>query len=135
MRGGHGSGLADRSVGSLERIGEDELRAVRGQDRPALGRGLRGHTELDRESQHAAEHRVGDPGVPGGRLEDRLARRQEAARDPVEQHRAGRTVLDAPARVLVLGLGVETQARHLRRHARELQKRRVADSIEQFHEP
>ena len=77
---GRETGRPYGAVGSLERIRQDELGAAGAQDRLALGRSIRRQKERDRKTERAAEHRVGDTRVAGGRFEDRLAgvRRPEA---------------------------------------------------------
>ena len=103
----------------FERVGEHELGAVGAQDPLALGRDVLRHAELHPVAARGADHRVGDAGVARRRVEDRLARRQQRRRArPSRIMRSGGAVLDRPARVLPLGLGVQLDARQTSRSKR-----------------
>ena len=123
--------LPDGAVGALERIGQNELGAAGAKDRLALDGRTGWQKQPHRESERAAEHRVGDAGVAGGRLEDRFSGGQPPRGESGEKHRPHRTVLDAAARVQVLGFGEQTKPRNVRADARELEKGRPAHGVEQ----
>ena len=126
-RGRQASRAADRAVGPFERIGQDRLGAVGREDRSPLAGRVARQAQGDAETESAADHRVRDPRVSRGGVEDALARSEEAALDAVQDHRAGRTILDAAARIQVLRLGEEAEARHARRRALELEEGRPPD--------
>ena len=52
------------TVGSLERIGQHQLGAVRAQNAQPLGRHVGRHAEADAVAARRRDHRVGNPGVP-----------------------------------------------------------------------
>ena len=69
-----------------------------------------GHHDLERIALAPADHRQRDAGVAGGRLEDRLAGRDQALLLGALDHRAGDAVLDRAGRVVALELGVDAHA-------------------------
>ena len=107
----------------------DDLGAVHLQQLRALGRDVLGHDDLQRVALARADHRQRDAGVAGGRLEDRLARADQALLLGVLDQRARDAVLDRARRVARLELGPDADA-GLGRQALELDQRRVADRLD-----
>ena len=108
--GGHLERHRDRAVRALVAGRVDDLGAVHLEQLGALGRDVVRHHDLERVALARADHRERDAGVARGRLEDRLARADQALLLGVLDHRAGDAVLDRAGRVLRLELGPDADA-------------------------
>ena len=87
----------DRAIGSLHRIGKDDLGAERLQDPFPLRSHVLGHAESDAVSSRGADHRVGDPGVPDVASRMILSRVRAPERSPSAIIRAAaRSLTDPP---------------------------------------
>ena len=91
-------------------IGEDELGAVRLQQRPPLLRHRGGHREDHPVAARGADERERDAGVAARRLDDGAAGLQLARRLGGVDERDAQPVLDARARVVELELGEDLPA-------------------------
>ena len=127
--GGHLERHRDGAVGALVAGAVDDLGAVHLQQLRALGRDVVRHHDLELVALARADHRQRDAGVARRRLEDRLARLDQAAGLGVLDHRLGDAVLDRAGRVHRLELGPDAHAR-LGREAPQLDERRVADRLD-----
>ena len=107
----------------------DHLGAVEGGHLAPLVGDVVGHHERDAVALPPPDHRQRDPGVPRRRLEDDRVLVEEPALLEVVDQVLGDPVLDRARRVEHLELGVDTHVR-VRRHARNLHERRVADRVE-----
>ena len=87
------------------------------------------HHDLERVALARADHRERDAGVARGRLEDRLAGRDQAVLLGALDQRARDAVLDRAGRVVALELGVDAHA-GLGAEATQLDERRVADRLD-----
>ena len=119
----------DRAVRTLPGVAVHDLGAVSLHQRLALGADVAGHHQLDPVSLGPAEQGVSDTGVARGRVDDRLVVGQRSAALAVLDHRERGAVLDRPARIEPLGLGVDLHAGELALEHADAQQRRVA------HEP
>ena len=81
-------------------------------------------------AQRGAEHRVGNAGIAGSRVENDLARRQLPAGQPLEDHPPGRPILDRPAGVPELGLSVQLDAGHVALDPAQANERSVTDEVD-----
>ena len=133
--------LAQSLIIALHRIGKVQLGPVREDSFLALLGSVLGHDKLDLIAQRAADHRVGDTCVAGARIQDRTLARKTAIENRTEQHPEHRTILDRPAGVEILDLGVDLDAwlveagqddGHQRRIADERQAGRVRDQGQEF---
>ena len=88
---------ADGAVGAFGRIGKNHLRAVGFQDLLALLGGVSGQAELDFITLDRADHRVGDSGVAGGRVEQDFIVGEAAGSLAIEDHVEAGAVLHRPA--------------------------------------
>ena len=126
---GHLERELDRAVGALRSLRVDDLGSVHLQELGALGGDVVGHHGLQRVALATADHRQRDPGVAGGRLEDRLSRRDQALGLGPVDHRLGDAILDRAGRIAALELREDPHPGP-RRQARQLDERRVADRLE-----
>ena len=123
--------LADRAVGPFQRIGEDDVGPVRAEDALPFGRDVLRDAQADAVTARRADHRVGDAGVAGGRVEDDPALLEAAGAFALEDHPQCGAILDRAARVLPLGLGVQLHAGgHIAFEAAQAHERRVADQVD-----
>ena len=126
---GHLERLGDRPVGALRPLRVDDLGPVHAQQLGPLGGHVVGHHGGEWIALATADHRQRDPGVAGGRLDQRLPGADRSLRLGPVDHRLGDAILDRAGRVAALELGVDADA-GARRQARQLDQRRVADRIE-----
>ena len=87
------------------------------------------HHERDRVAERAADERVGDARVAGGRVDDLLAGLELLRADRVLDHLVARAVLDGAARVEELALGPELDAGGLALEGLQADDRRVTDEV------
>ena len=71
---------------------------------------LRDH-DLDRQTDHPADHRVGDAGIPGRAVQDGLAAPEPTVGERAQHHPQYGTVLKRAARVEALHLGEHLDSR------------------------
>ena len=122
-------GQRDRPVRARRPRGVDDLGAEqRGHLAPLVG-DVVGHDQRDAVALAPADHRQRDAGVARGRLEDDRVLVQAAARLEVLDQVLGDAILDRAGRVEHLELGEDAHV-GVRRHARDLDQRRVADRLE-----
>ena len=123
--------LADGAIGTLQRARQHQRRAVRLQDPLSLLVGILGQAEFHGIAPSGADHRVGDPGIPGGGIQDRLVAGQAPGVLAVQDHVERGAVLDRAGRVVPLRLGQHAQRQDVLSHTPERQQRRVADQVQQ----
>ena len=121
--------LADRAVGPLERIGEDELGAEGARDALSLERDAVGHGEEKTVAAHRADERERDAGVPARRVEHHAVLGDAPLLLGCDDHPETGTVLHAAPGVRRLELRPQLAAQS-RADAPELQERRAADALE-----
>ncbi len=111
-------------AGSENQLGSEHLEHLATFDRHR-GR----HEDLDRVALDACDGRQGDAGVARRRLDDRLARTEQAFLFGVLDHRLGNPVFDRAEGVLPFEFADDSHVR-VRRQNRHIDHRRVADEIE-----
>ena len=93
-----GAGFADGPVRSVGGVGPDDLGSVGREDPLALRRDVRWHAERHRKSHGGPEHRVGDPGISAGRVEQAVSVLEESASLRVGDDGRSCTILHRSAR-------------------------------------
>src|SRR5215212_345113 len=121
--------LPDGPVRSLAGIGQHEIHAVGPEDLLPLLAGVFRHAELYLVAERSTDPGVSYARVAAGRIEYGLPRREGARLLAVPDHPQRGSVLDRSTRIVPLRLAENADARNLRRDARQLQKRRVADKL------
>ena len=96
--------LRDGALHALRALGEDKLRAVRFEKRPALNAHCLRHREYDAIASRSGDRRETDAGIAAGRLDNDGSGLQKTLRLGVIDHRARDTVLDASRRIKILEL-------------------------------
>ena len=107
---------------------QPDFGAQRPQMLHLLARHLVGHDQHDAVALRDADLREAEPGVAGGRLDDRAALLQPAVLLGVGDHRQRDAVLDRAARILALEL--HEQAAFSRVELRQFDDRRLADQVQ-----
>src|SRR5215203_283761 len=125
----HPSRLPDSPVRALAGIGQHEIHAVGSQDLLPFLAGVSRHAKLYLVAERGPDPGVSYARVAAGRIEYGLSRRKGARLLAVPDHPQCRPVLDRSTRILPLRLAENSDARNLRRDARQLKKRRVADKL------
>src|SRR4029079_8248497 len=95
-----------------------------------LGRDVLRHAELDGVAARGADHRVGDAGIAGCRVEHRASRAEQALPLAVENHGGRSAGLHGASGVLRLSFGVQLDAAVSALEASQPEQRGVADEIE-----
>ena len=99
--------LANSPVGAFIAGRDYQLGAEGREDVLAFKGSAVRQTELNGVPYRRAHHRVRNPRIAAGRVNDGLARPQSATRQACSNHAQGRPVLHGPARVEPLGLGIK----------------------------
>ena len=102
-QGGEPPRLPNGAIRAFQRIGENDFRAVRVEQRLALLARVPGHAHRHADAGRGAQHRVRDRRVAARRVEQALGR-QFPPRDPVPQDEQRGAVLHRAARVEPFGL-------------------------------
>ena len=121
--------LPDGPVRALARVGQHEIHAVGAQDLLPLLAGVLRHAKLYLVAERGPDPGVRYPRVPARRIQDGLLGRKGARLLAVPDHPQRGPVLDRSTRIVPLRLAEDADAGNLRRDARQLQKRRVADKL------
>src|SRR5712671_1894061 len=74
MLGGKFASRTDRAIGTLARIGINDVGAVSVQNLLALNRNIRRHAKRNREALSRTQHGVSYPGIAAGRIKQSLSR-------------------------------------------------------------
>src|SRR6185312_5546800 len=125
----HLAAEANRAVGALHRVGEDQRGAERLGDLAPRPGDVAGHHQRHWVAERAPDERVGDAGVAARRVDDRLPGLERAGAEGVADHLVGGAVLDRAARVQELALGPQLDARCLALELVQPHDRRVADEV------
>ena len=120
---------ANRAVGALHRVAEDQLRSEGLRDLLARPRDVARHHQRHRKPERAADQRVGHARVAAGRVDDRLPVAQEAGADRVPDHLVGGAILDGAARVEELALGPQLDAGRVALERSQPHDRRITDQV------
>jgi len=125
--GGEPLCLEDGGVIAFHRIGGDDLGTVRDDTGETLAAGVCGNHQGHADAGGGAEHRIGDAGVAGRRIEQASAVVEVATADGGDHHSSDGAVLDRAARVELLQLGEQPRARRQPGQVGQLDERRVTD--------
>ena len=117
---------ADRAVRAFAGVAEDDLGAVREDQRLALGADVLRHHELHPVALRRPEQRVGHACVARRGVDDGLLVRQRPGALAVLDHGESRPVLDRAAGVEPLGLGVDLDVRVLVLEQADAEQRCIA---------
>ena len=120
----------NRAVGTLHRIGKEDLGSERVQDPLALGRHVLRHAQPDAIAARRADHRVGDAGVPGCRVKEHLVVRQRARSLAIGNHARSRPVLHRAAGIPPLSLGVQLDIPQPALEVGQADQGRISDQID-----
>ena len=122
--------LADGAVRSLERWCENRFRAEGLDDLATFLVDVLRHHQLHLVALGGADQRVGDAGIPRGRVEDHLLHGQLAGSLGLLDHAQRRPVLDRATWIEPLGFGVKGDVRKLLLQQADPDQRGVADPLQ-----
>ena len=130
MFGHQSPALVVSAVRTFQRVGFDDLRAVKPHQFLALFRGIGGETQRHLVAQRGSQRGISDPRIAAGRVDDGLVVSQKTAGDPVQDHCLCRPVLHRAGRVEILRLRIQLHAVQLPADRGQFQERRPADRFE-----
>src|SRR3984893_3875021 len=124
-----GAGHANRTVAALHGVAVHDLRPVGMHELLALAAHVGRHHQLDAIALGRSHHRVRNPGVAAGVVDDDPVAGERTAPLAVLDHAQRRSVLHGPARVHEFDLGVDGGVRRVRLEEPHAQQGRVADAV------
>ena len=102
--------LPDCAVAAVHRISEHQLGAVNLQQALPFGGDVRRDAQHDAIPARRADHRVGNAGIAGGRIEQDPVPAQRSGTFTLSNHRRRRAILHRSAGVMAFQLRVELDA-------------------------
>src|SRR5208283_5167309 len=123
--------LTDRAVGTVVRIGINNVGSVALENLFAFARNVFWHAERDGEGFGGSQHGVGDAGIAAGGVEKNLAGAKLATGAALGDDARGGAILDRSARVVPLGLAQKCYAGQVAGECVEAKQRSVADALDQ----